>query len=307
MRRDEACGVLELDAEFTEEELKHAFRKKALKYHPDKNSAVDAKDTFRKIKDAYEFLKEDAEYDDLAWFDDDAESGEMSYAQLFAGFFRNVFCDMSVPVQEKVGGKLYTLILTKIANICESKAIEYLHKIDRTTLCKIYDVAFQQQDVLNFRPEFLAEIAKLVKQKMDGEECFILNPFLEDLFDTQLYKLTHNQNTYVIPLWHHELVYDVSGVDMTVRCCPILDDHIEIDEYNNIIVDLWFRVAEIWNKEVVDVVVANRTFQLYPANLRLVPEQRVVLKQCGIPEINTKNVYSVDKKMDVMLRVHLEI
>ena len=153
----------------------------------------------------------------------------------------------------------------------------------------------------------MAEIAKLVEQKMEGEECVILNPFLEDLFDNHLYKLTHNQNTYIIPLWHHELVYDESGTDFTVRCCPVLDDNVEIDEYNNVRVDVWFRITDIWQKEVVDVVVANRTFQLYPANLRLVAEQQVVLKQCGIPEINTKQVYSVDKKMDVILQVHLDL
>ena len=39
---NEACDLLDLPYKFTIEELKQAYRKKALKFHPDKNPEADA-------------------------------------------------------------------------------------------------------------------------------------------------------------------------------------------------------------------------------------------------------------------------
>lgn len=41
------------------EQVKRAFRKKAMQYHPDKNSSSDAQDMFIKINEAYEALMEE--------------------------------------------------------------------------------------------------------------------------------------------------------------------------------------------------------------------------------------------------------
>ena len=48
-----AKGV-EKDA--SEKEIKRAFRKLALKYHPDKNKEKDAEEKFKSIAEAYEIL-----------------------------------------------------------------------------------------------------------------------------------------------------------------------------------------------------------------------------------------------------------
>lgn len=47
-------AILGLDksVQYTYEELKNAYRKMAMKYHPDRNKDIDTTDKFQKIKEA---------------------------------------------------------------------------------------------------------------------------------------------------------------------------------------------------------------------------------------------------------------
>jgi len=49
--------ILEISTNASVKEIKDSFRKLAKKYHPDKNSTVEAKSIFSNILSAYEFLK----------------------------------------------------------------------------------------------------------------------------------------------------------------------------------------------------------------------------------------------------------
>ena len=88
--------------------------------------------------------------------------------------------------------------------------------------------------------------------KIKNDECIILNPTIDDLLANNLYKLRVNDFTYIVPLWHHELVYDNSGNDIYVKCFPMLPDNVCIDDQNNIHIDCKYDIKEILNKEYVE-------------------------------------------------------
>lgn len=50
--------VLGVDKNASEQEIKRAFRKKAMEYHPDRNKAPDAEEKFKEIANAYEVLSD---------------------------------------------------------------------------------------------------------------------------------------------------------------------------------------------------------------------------------------------------------
>ena len=80
MNYEEAIIILELNEisinEITPELIKKHYKKKALRYHPDKNSAPNATEKFQEIKDAYEFL--------MDYYGQTAS--QLSYNEIFTDF-----------------------------------------------------------------------------------------------------------------------------------------------------------------------------------------------------------------------------
>ncbi|KAH7106486.1 DnaJ-domain-containing protein [Auriculariales sp. MPI-PUGE-AT-0066] len=74
-------------------ELKKAYRKQAIKYHPDKNPSPEAEETFKEVSKAYSILSDPnlrAVYDRAGAKMTEKEGGEMDIDDA-AGFFANVF------------------------------------------------------------------------------------------------------------------------------------------------------------------------------------------------------------------------
>ncbi len=58
VNEDDYYGILGVSYACNAKQIKSAFRKLALQYHPDHNSSTEAEQKFRKICEAYEVLKD---------------------------------------------------------------------------------------------------------------------------------------------------------------------------------------------------------------------------------------------------------
>ncbi|XP_015251581.1 PREDICTED: dnaJ homolog subfamily B member 9-like [Cyprinodon variegatus] len=68
--------ILGVPRDATERQIKKAFHKLALKYHPDRNKGADAEAKFREIAEAYETLSDDKRRREYDQFGQAASSGE---------------------------------------------------------------------------------------------------------------------------------------------------------------------------------------------------------------------------------------
>jgi len=296
MNYNKACEVLDLTGNppFTQEQIKKQYRIKALQYHPDKCDLPDAAARFTEIHDAYEYLLK------CEGYDEDQNATQSSYQNILVSFLKNI-------LKNETRNQLFYTILQRISTTCEEKTLKTLEQLDKNTLIKTYEILTKYWRVLHFSEDILQKIQEIIKSKVKNDECVILNPTLDDLFENNLYKLSVADFTYIVPLWHHELVYDNSGGEVIVKCYPMLDDNVYIDDQNNVHVEIEAKVSEMWQKDTHVIKVGKREFNIVTNMLRLTPHQTVTFPREGISLINTKDVYDVTKRSNVHVHIDLTL
>ena len=296
MNFQEACNILDINnkQKLDVDELKHKYRLCALKYHPDKNKSIDATEKFQEINSAYEYLcNQNLQLNE-------SYQQNTSYSDILFTFMSTI-----IPIDKDTN--VIHIILQKIAHLCESKSYDFLDKLDKDTLIKIYDVVKENKDIFHIKDEYITQIKSIISKKIKNDEVIILNPTLEDLFDNNLYRLTLDKNTYIIPLWHHELQYDNNGKDLYVRCNPVLLDDIEIDETNDIHVYKSYKIHEIWGKQDIEIEIGNRVFPIEAYELKFIENQTVFILDSGISRPNVKNIYDISMVSTIYIHITLEL
>ena len=279
-----ACKLLELKHKFNEQELKKAYYKKALQYHPDKNSQTEEK--FKEIGAAYEFLQKHKKLK--------VEIANFSYIELINKYFS---MDIKTLLTYKNIGKVFE----KSGEI----SLKVFQKLRKSLAIEIYQIILKYSNVLSISDETLKKMKEIIHKKMENDKVVILNPTIDDLLESKLYKLNHNQQIFLCPLWHPENSFDISGNDLIIKCKPELPYNIKIDKLNNIIFKYENTIQNIFKEGKIIFNIGKKKFELSSNNLRITKYQTYIIREQGILRMNDKNIYDTSKKMNIFVDIFL--
>lgn len=320
MNYKNACKNLGIinNQDITLEILKKKYKFYALKHHPDKNNDINSCSKFQEIKESYDYLLKHLNlYEVMNDENENCDFKEFCNNSSYNNdFFENInkenynwilFSFLKNIINNDNQNHLLQMIIHKIASICENKAYELLEKIDKKILIKILEIIQKYNEAFQFSSDFLNKIENIINNKIKNDECIILNPLIDDLLENNLYKLTVRGLTYIVPLWHHELLYDNCGNDIYIKCFPILPENIEIDNHNNIHIHLKYNIKEIWNIDEINYWLGKKKLTIHKNHLKLTKNQKIIISNEGISKINTSEIYDISIKSDIVLNIELDL
>jgi curved DNA-binding protein CbpA len=277
MERMHACKILNIDVNFTPEELKQAFRENALRYHPDKTKS-DSHDEFIKIREAYVFLSND--------------ETTYSYNELLKEFLLYLKLDNCIFVQ----------LFENLSRLTDTYSLEIFKKLDSHNAYTIYVLLSKYNGIFKINPTLLEQFREIIVKK--SGQIFIIHPSLNDLYSSNVYCLEHKGEKYYVPMWHEEVYY---GENIVVRCVPEVPETIYIDEKNNIHITVTKSLVDIAHLKSFVVGICERKYTIIVEQLLIKCYQLVKFNEEGIPRINTKDIYNDEKKSDVIVHLSLRL
>ena len=297
MNRETAMSILEMET-LNVATLKKQYRKLALQYHPDKNgNSADSTAQFKIIQESYEFLKREIDV-----------NGENVPADQDQPYFWNTNVDYSLLLQsflegllrEQGSGSFITAIKEIVLNGCKKLPIE------KDQAMSVYQFLSKYKSILHISQETLDLVKEIVKEKFKDDQVYILNPCIDDLLESNIYKLVVDDSTYFVPLWHDEVYFDNTREkgDIIVICVPDLPENMSIDEDGCLHIEqiIPFQVS-LFDHPFLTISVGQNKIALPPILVQFKRIQTCFLPNYGISLIDENNLYNIEKKAGIYMKI----
>jgi hypothetical protein len=321
MNYREALEVLDLNINYTKKEVKKAYYKKCLQYHPDKNKSNPASlEMFQKIQNAYEFLQKNDTYSQDNYIHDN------SYFSLLQKFISSIYKNNTYELDEV----LLTRLLSDIIMNTQTFSKKVFESMSENTLIIIFDILTKYKHILYIPDIYLQQIQEILNKKTDTIE--IIEPTLDDLLYDNVYlydkrksnmysspaesfdlsannptmseiKNENIQHNYLyIPLWHTELYFD----KFIFKIIPKIPEYMYIDDENNLHVSLNIQKNTIFERKIIQIsLTSDKSININVDELYIRSYQKKVIPNSGLLKINTENIFDNSERSDIIIHIHI--
>ena len=289
MDLERACNILNITKPISLSDIKKKYYRAALSCHPDRNSDANSTAAFQELSDAYNFLCMHLEVEEEEIIEE-----ECSYSSIIERFIKLM-----------IGTNQDQETISNIINGCKNLSIKAFENIDKNTALKIFGYIELFAESLKIDKDTINTVKDIIKNKMKNDKLYILNPSLDNLLDGDIYILNYEEDTYYIPMWHDEITYDLSENSLIIKCIPDLPKHMYIDEKNSLHINIITSISNLLDHKELSVQVGRKVFNILTAELKIMKFQTYKLINVGIPLLNTSEIFTYDKKGDIVF--HLEL
>lgn len=198
MNYESARDILGLPTVWNHDLLTKAYRKQAMRYHPDKNPSAEANLEFDLVKRAYDFLQENEVEPSLSTIFEEDSAGEQGWS----------INDLSV-----LTDKLQQLDNDKVSKLLSA--------------CK---------SVVSITRDLVGEFGAFARRRGKTVERVVMTN-LEQMLTDQMFVFNFEGETYTIPLWYPHVYFELDdGSVLSVTVEAELPNDVQIDDDNNIVV-----------------------------------------------------------------------
>ena len=299
-------------------QLRKAYLSLSLKYHPDKNTEGDEK--FKQIHEAYTLLYR--QYSNHSCDNNDVNS-DVDMSKLFKDMDPVTLFKEYLYYVIDVDVETFQLLLNAL-NKTTQYSEKLMERIDSNIIIKMKNILYYYRNI--FSPSIFSNFNT---EYVSNKKIYTVTPTLEEVIRNDVFCLTlvtndknndsdidydndndsdnidENQNknkkVFYVPLWHRELEYE----HFIVHIIPKLPDHIHIDEDNNLHIFIEKDIQLLLREPVFSVFVGEQIFQLDASDMQIKPKQNIVFTGKGLPDLNCNDIFSTEKKMNVIIQVKI--
>ena len=293
MDYEKACEILEISQKHLDDDVKKAYFRMALRYHPDKYKQ-DNGEKFKEVKAAYDFLTDNRRVHKIE-IDENID-----YKELIK------MCMKYFSPDTKWDSLFVDTSFIGIMKDCQRISLKIFEKLNKDKAKQVYDFLYKFNYVLGIDDELLSKYRETLQKKMVYDNIIILNPLLKDLINDNIFKLDVDDKEFYVPLWHHELHFSLQDKDLIVRCEPEIPENVWINERNDIYRIIQISITELFEKGFHEFEVGEKLIKIESESLKITKEKQIVLlKEKGILKINEEHTYDTSVRGDIYVEVFL--